>query len=522
MTANSNSRQGSKYKAIRFFDLKVSDKETSDIIKEIKQKWSQIESMCIANTSLGSHFNFKQIKNAVGEESARKQSRKVTLNKYKSRADLCLSIKSQRLQIEKNSISVSNNCLDNSHDILPNKSSANRKPKAKFTDLKKSILYKENSALSVKSKINEYEQARIKGSIKYDQRKSNATVSVIRGLNSPSHESIKLKLDSNSKQKKPRKLSTSTNESSGKDKLNSKKFLNFKLTSINSFTPMGRLKIKKPTFLTTLETTDQLKSTLNSSLSNFFKQQELHSYRELRNLNYLSNYTLKPIANATPNHLALSTINNTDTISQKPSKNSSYQKKHKTISNLKMFINNFSKIETSLNENKVKINTSYWQYPEKQSKYKENFGVDHTKQKKKQRNLQSEEGEYDFLEFLEVKAREPEVVEKYLVEKVKLNNTTFLDHNFISNNVARVVTYGSVISKMDNVKAHLMGKAINENYTKYAKDLLPKSLALTTIENVSKLKTEHIENIAANSDLEKILTLNMVKKRKQIMQAKKV
>lgn len=79
--------------------------------------------------------------------------------------------------------------------------------------------------------------------------------------------------------------------------------------------------------------------------------------------------------------------------------------------------------------------------------------------------------EYDFLNYLRINHKQPDLLNKFLVNKVKLKYNSLTPHAFISNNLAKVVTYGEIISKMNDIQAFKVGERINENYLNYSKEL---------------------------------------------------
>lgn len=502
------SRSTGKQKAISFFDLKASDKDGFDLLEEINLKRNYIDHLCSTNTFYSKYYNLRKTK-VIREENIRKPNKNT-----KSKMELCYSVKEHAPHHEQQSISDSsktNICIENI-----NRSAVSQRPEKVVENLKKSLFCKDGHKVK-------------KGPlIILETSDKKRTINNCDPPEENSQTELKPKMDTTRLLKEIERKHTpiqANTVSSSKNKTlqnatNHQRFLNFKIESKCSFTPLGKLKIKKPVFITQAGESSS-KSNLKTSLNKFFIDQDLHSDREHRNLKYQSNYKLKYHDDVQSNYVPNSHTTETEANSNQTKASISKVFKTKTISNLKKLISNFSKIQVNLQKNETRINNSYWQYPEKQSKSSDGK-IENSKKEKKQRNLQNDDGEYDFLEFLEVKAREPEIVDKYLVEKVKLNNSSFQNHNFISNNVARAVTYGSIVSKMDNLKAHQMGKTINENYSKYAKDLQPKSLVRTTIENVAKLKTEYIENVASNYDKERMLTLNMIKKGRELMKMKDI
>lgn len=121
--------------------------------------------------------------------------------------------------------------------------------------------------------------------------------------------------------------------------------------------------------------------------------------------------------------------------------------------------------------------------------------------------------EYDFLtseEFANlVISKQPiEPENKYLVDKVKTYHNKEVGYNYVSNNVARAVTYSDIVKKMDNLKAYKVGKMLYSNYTSYSKEMFPKSYI--------KLFSEKIETLKKNTSINKVKS-NALKQKKLML-----
>ena len=319
------------------------------------------------------------------------------------------------------------------------------------------------------------------------------------------------------------------------DKGKYKTYLNFGLTSKNSFTPLGKLKLNrentyddntsrngvKPLRLTRkLTEYTQLSNKFSSTENNLNSpSRKKSSYRKLRNLKYNNIYKLKPYNDYYEQEHLKTEI---PVMKTQIVKNNLY--KRGTIRNLQTFISNFDSIEKNLTQTESKINYSYDKYPPIISQrnnmiHRKNINnkkPNKTEEKEKDSQEQLKE-EYDFINYLEIKNKEPEVLDKFLVNKVKLTNNTLVDHTFISNNVARVITYGGIIGKMDNIKAFQMGKAINDNYIKYSKDLYTDIKVKLNLKDMISNGNKLISKLSKNTIKQKILTNKLNKRKNELV-----
>ena len=59
----------------------------------------------------------------------------------------------------------------------------------------------------------------------------------------------------------------------------------------------------------------------------------------------------------------------------------------------------------------------------------------------------------------------------FLVAKVKLDNNKLQDCTFINSSIAKVISYGELISKMTDEKAYMLGDTIKSDYSNYSKKI---------------------------------------------------
>lgn len=555
---------------IRFFEFKASPYcSNADLINEIGQKKNIIKSMCLGDV------NFKPIFEAItkknnAKDDLRRQTRKIMISNNRSKYE----ISKQNMQFFK--LKRIKECInqDKCKQTKPFESEKSifvvtSKDNTENQD-SNCLRSKNNLKLSFHSHNNLSNKS---DSMSYATQNKRIISSLKKHSSQPSIlSSFKLHLKNMEMPKKAqktlRKVGSCASILSRNNEFGSVCFsnagsrggngLNYNLSCRNSFTPLGKLKLfhsirpffkpeanaspgamqtkkRNSSYWNLCATPDDFDSkpdiNINTTATATEKSERISFLNKDANLRIVTSPTTQSLNNAL---ISINTGNisarkenqaEPQIFQQNKSRSISKHFKNQTQSNLKLFISNFKEIESSLKRTKLKMSNSISNKFSQKMRGEEQSAIEVSESSlfngkyKKQRILNSDPNEFDFLEYLQVKVNEPELTNKYLLEKVKINNkSSLVDHNFISNDVARVVTYGNIVSKMDNIKVLQMGKSIKENYLKYSKQMLPNSLAMSAIEKIKSIKVESLKGIIDNSRNEKIMKLNLQRKLKDLLQ----